>query len=273
MSGNRTPAGRTAITTKISHLPGKFLTPPLRRALSHRAQLGPKRIAYGMPEKRNFSCRITPRRKEEGGNVEDLQTRPEKRVRARLNFRRRHKLPSTARKQIIFSAHRVCAAKGRRGETAAAYVASSFEDSSTSSSLRVPAFLLAHGGSPAAACSGGLEFPYSDPTEMRHGNSRRRIRDEKSVKTRYRESVQQMSGKRRFGDSRSRATGTSENAKKLPSLSPFLNSRDFKNPKRHRQLNIQRSEKNSLSKNTEIRQSNMYFRIQKLKNLQFQKNF
>jgi len=29
-----------------------------------------KRIAYGMPEKRNFSCRITPRRKEEGGNVE-----------------------------------------------------------------------------------------------------------------------------------------------------------------------------------------------------------
>ncbi|KYM89660.1 hypothetical protein ALC53_01972 [Atta colombica] len=102
MSGNRTPAGRTAIT-KISHLPGKFLTPPPRRALSQRAQLGPKRIAYGMPEKRNFSCRITPRRKEEGGNVEG-----------------------------------VCAAKGRCGETAAAYVASSFEDSSTSSSLRVP---------------------------------------------------------------------------------------------------------------------------------------
>ncbi|KYN21114.1 hypothetical protein ALC57_06506 [Trachymyrmex cornetzi] len=194
MSGNRTPAGRTAITTKISHLPGKFLTPPTASRfiapgairtyvyLSYVRQpdtgafdplkkggmkyqsprfslFKAKRIAYGMPEKRNFSCRITPRRKEEGGNVEeynrkqDLQTRPEKRVRARLNFRRRHKLPSTARKQIIF-------------------------------------FLLAHGGPPAAACSGGLEFPYSDPTEMRPGNSRRRIRDEKSVKTRYRESVE-----------------------------------------------------------------------------------
>ncbi|KYN02674.1 hypothetical protein ALC62_06474 [Cyphomyrmex costatus] len=223
---------------------------------------------------------------------QDLQTRLEKRVRERLNFRRRHKLPDTARKQIIFSVHGVCAVKGQRGETAAAYV-----------------FLRAHGGPPAAACSGGLEFPYSDPAEMHPGNSRRRIRGEKSVKTRRRESVggssanhsrvenspflrsvhvkrkrlkqelslrncvyfgsdsgngrnreQQMPEKRRFGDSRSRATGTSENAKNLPSLSPFLENRDrrqFENPKRLRQLNIRRSEKNSLFKSIKIHQSNI----------------
>ncbi|EGI64389.1 hypothetical protein G5I_07194 [Acromyrmex echinatior] len=136
-------------------------------------------------------------------------------MRARLNFRRRHKLPSTARKQIIFSAHRVCAAKGRRGETAAAYVASSFEDSSTSSSLRVP----------AVRPTPNIVVSVRVIPEM---------------------AEQQMPEKQRFGDSRSRATGTSENAKKLSSLSPLLKSRDFENSKRRRQLNIRRTEKNSL---------------------------
>lgn len=69
----RAQLGRTCIYLTYVNPPPALLTPRKKGEwnISHRDFRSLKRrIAYGVPEKRNFSCRITLRRKEEGGNIE-----------------------------------------------------------------------------------------------------------------------------------------------------------------------------------------------------------